>query len=218
MRHVTMRSRSRLSASAFNLAHATLEDDPAFEVRNHVYSHSLPPGTDEEQLKAAMDVFAPALDRNRPLWETHLFEGLTNGGTAILWKMHHCLVDGVSGMELLSASLDLRPDSPHPSVEPFRPGPLPGPAKSLVLGILDSILGRLNDSRSSARLIRDPWAAARRVARAANIVGRLTQMLLRPIVAAPWNARLITTGRLIAYFRLPFADVRAVRNVYRGTA
>jgi hypothetical protein len=119
--HLLPRYRQRLVFVPLNLAHATWEDDPEFNVRNHVYSHSLPPGVEEAQfLQAAMDVFAPMLNRGRPLWEAHLFRGIEGDRTAIVWKMHHCLVDGVSGMELLSASLDLRPDLPLEQPLPFR--------------------------------------------------------------------------------------------------
>jgi diacylglycerol O-acyltransferase len=217
--HRLPRYRQRLAGVPLNLAHATLENDPAFEVRNHVYRHSLPSAAGEEQLfKAAMDVFARALDRTRPLWETHLFDGLAGGRTAILWKMHHCLIDGVSGMQLLSASLDLKPDSAPAPAKPFRPAPLPGPAKSFVLGVLDLMLGRLNHARRAARLIEPPSLAAKGIARMADFAGRIIQMMWRPIVPAPWNARLITAERVLACLRLPFADVRAIRNLCRGTA
>ncbi len=156
--HLLPRYRQRLAFVPLNLAHATWEDDPDFNVRNHVFWHSLPDETEEDQfLKVAMAIFAPMLDRSRPLWQTHLFHGFDGGRTAIVWKMHHCLVDGVSGMELLSASLDLRPDLPPPDPgKPFRPAPLAGPVKSLVLGILDTAQKRLDEARLAAKFIEKP--------------------------------------------------------------
>ena len=217
--HLLPRYRQRLAFVPLNLAHATWEDDPEFNVRNHVHWHSLPPGTEEQQfLKAAMEVFAPMLDRGRPLWETHLFRGVDGDRTAIVWKMHHCLVDGVSGMELLSASLDLRPDSPPADLaKPFRPTRLPGPAKSLMLGILDIVQHRLEEARRAAEFAEKPFAAAERLARTAYIAGRMVQMLWRPIVAAPWNARLVNAGRSLNYLKLSFNHLRAVRNALGGT-
>jgi WS/DGAT/MGAT family acyltransferase len=216
--HLLPRYRQRLAFVPLNLAHATLEDDPDFEVRNHVFRHSLQYGAGEEEfLKAAMSVFAPLLDRGRPLWETHLFD-LEGGRTAIVWKMHHCLVDGVSGMELLSASLDLRPDVPLPAAKLFRPPPLPGLAKSLVLGVLDLIQGRLSDARRAAGLIEQPIAAAERLARTINIAGRIIQMLWQPIVSAPWNVRLVSAERSLSYLKVSFSHLRAIRNLLGGTA
>jgi diacylglycerol O-acyltransferase / wax synthase len=217
--HLLPRYRQRLAFVPLNLAHAAWEDDPEFNVRNHVHWHSLPAGTEEDQfLKAAMNVFAPMLDRGRPLWETHLFHGVEGDRTAIVWKMHHCLVDGVSGMELLSASLDLRPDLPPPDPEkPFHPPPLAGPAKSLMLGILDIAQKRIDEARRAAELVEKPLAAAEQLARIAYIAGRMVQMLWRPLTAAPWNARLINAERSLSYLKLSFNHLRAVRNAFGGT-
>jgi diacylglycerol O-acyltransferase len=217
--HLLPRYRQRLVSVPLNFAHASLEDDPEFNVRKHVYSHSLHVGTEEAQfLKDAMRTFAPILDRGRPLWETHLFHGIEGDRTAVVWKMHHCLVDGVSGMELLSASLDLRPDLPAPGApEPFRPDPLPTPAKSFLLGFLDIVQNRVTEAQRLARLLERPDAAAKRLARVAYIAGRLAQMAWRPIVAAPWNARLVTAERSLTYLKLPFDRLRAIRNALGGT-
>jgi diacylglycerol O-acyltransferase / wax synthase len=217
--HLLPRYRQRLVFVPLNLAHATWEDDPEFEVRKHVYPHSLPLETGKaEFLKDAMEVFASMLDRGRPLWEAHVFSGIEGDQTAIIWKMHHCLVDGVSGMELLSASLDLRRDTPVlESPEPFRAQPLPGPAKSLMLGIFDAIQNRIDEARQAVHLMEQPYAAAKRLARIAYIGGRIAQMSWRPIVAAPWNARLITAERSLAYLELSFNHLRAIRNALGGT-
>lgn len=78
--HLLPRYRQCLAFVPLNLAHATLEDDPDFEVRNHVYWHSLPDGAGEDEFrKAALKVFAPMLQRGRPLWETHLFGRVVSG-------------------------------------------------------------------------------------------------------------------------------------------
>jgi hypothetical protein len=132
--------------------------------------------------------------------------------------MHHCLVDGVSGMELLSASLDLRPDLPPAELaKPFRPARLPGPAKSLTLGILDIVQNRLEEARRAAKFAEEPFAAAERLARTAYIAGRMVQMLWRPIAAAPWNGRLVNAERSLSYLKLSFNHLRAVRNTLGGT-
>ena len=97
----------------FNLDHATLEDDPDFTIENHVKFHQLPADTSEAQLiEAAMAVFRKPLDRNRPLWEVNLFNGFKGNRSVVMWTIHHCLVDGVSGMELLNVVMDFRPDPP----------------------------------------------------------------------------------------------------------
>jgi WS/DGAT/MGAT family acyltransferase len=212
------RYRQRLAFVPFNLAHATWEDDPEFDVRNHIFGHTLPTGSDEGQfLKAAMSAFAPMLDRARPLWEAHLFSGADGDRTAIVWKMHHCLVDGVSGMELLTASLDLRPEAPPPPEKPFKAVPLPTPAKSLMLGFFDLVQKRIDEARRVAELVEKPLAVGERAARLAYIGGRMVQMLWKPIVAAPWNAGLVKGERSLTYLKIPFSHLREVRSALGGT-
>ncbi len=60
-----------------------------------------------------MRVYERPLDRGKPLWELHLFNGLAGGHSAILTKVHHCLADGVTGVELLSVTTSLTPDAPR---------------------------------------------------------------------------------------------------------
>lgn len=120
--HLLPRYRQRLAFVPFNLAHASWEDDPNFALDNHLIRHPLPRGTSVPGLvKAALEIYEPALDHNRPVCEIHLFEGIEGGRSAILWKVHHCLVNGVSGMEFLTVMMDLgpmlQPASPRKAVE-----------------------------------------------------------------------------------------------------
>lgn len=219
--HMLPRYRQRLAFVPFNLAHATLEDDPDFDIRRHIKRHALADETGEATfLAAAMREYAPMLERGRPLWEMHLFNGLAGGRSAVVWKIHHCLVDGVSGMELMSIALDLRPDAPAPEKprRPFRPGPLPGAMRSMANALIDLIQGRLDEARRASELIEAPRTIGEQAATAANLVGTLMAMASRPIVAAPWNARLVSAERKLAYLKVAFADLRAIRNTLGGTA
>jgi WS/DGAT/MGAT family acyltransferase len=219
--HLLPRYRQRVVFAPLNIANATLEDDPEFDLRNHIKNHSLPEGTnDDEFMRVAMREFAPMLDRRRPLWELHLFRGLENNRSAALWKMHHCLVDGVSGMELLNTALDLRADAPDPEppLKPFGPAPLPGLAKSFATALIDLVQERINEARAAAEMLEAPRVAAERMASMANIAGRMAQMFSRPIAAAPWNAGLVGPERSLAYLKVSFGELRAIRNALGGTA
>ena len=75
----------------------------------------LPEGsTDDDLVRAAMDANEHALDRSRPLWEMHSFEGLSGNRTALLSRVHHSMVDGVSGIELLTVLMDFKRDAAPP--------------------------------------------------------------------------------------------------------
>ena len=97
-------------------------DDERFDLRYHVRCTALPrPGTEHELRVLAGRVFSHHLRRDRPLWEMWLVEGLDRGRFAILSKTHHALVDGVSGMDILSVLF--APDEAESG--PWRPEPAP---------------------------------------------------------------------------------------------
>lgn len=218
--HLLHRYRQKLTFVPFNLAHATLEDDPNFDLHNHVKCHSLPDGTDDKAfVRAAMAVFEPMLDRTKPVWEMHLFQGLAGGRSAILWKIHHCLVDGVSGMELLTVTLDFRAEAPPPAPpdQAWEPPPLPSPFRTFTNALIDLVQNRLNDARKLAELIEAPRTVAEQAAAVAGFAGKMARMMGRQIVAAPWNAGLVTPTRSLAWLTVSFTDLRSIRNALGGT-
>src|SRR5690606_37362741 len=105
-------------------------DDPNFRIDHHVRHTALPrPGGDVELERLVGRVMSQRLDRAKPLWEMWVVEGLEDDRWALVAKVHHCLVDGVSGAELLAVTLDLGPEPPAPVEDAWRPGPLPSPAR-----------------------------------------------------------------------------------------
>src|SRR5580704_5058064 len=98
--HLVPRYRQRLAFVPFGQGRPVWVDDPHFNVAFHVRHTALPsPGGDEQLKRLAGRVFSQALDRDRPLWELWLVEGVADGRFAILSKTHHALVDGVSGVD-----------------------------------------------------------------------------------------------------------------------
>src|SRR5512145_240938 len=113
--HLIPRYLQRAVPVPFNLGHPTWEWDPDFDIRKHIFEVQAPaPGTDEQLIPFAADIFAGMLDRDKPLWEMYLVKGLEGDRSAIVSKVHHCLVDGVSGIELLMIVLDVTPNPPPP--------------------------------------------------------------------------------------------------------
>jgi WS/DGAT/MGAT family acyltransferase len=90
--------------------HPVWVDDRSFNIQYHVRHSRLPHPGDERQLKRMVGrIFSQRLDREKPLWELWLIEGLEGNRVAIVSKVHHCMVDGVSGAELLAALLTPTP-------------------------------------------------------------------------------------------------------------
>jgi WS/DGAT/MGAT family acyltransferase len=215
--HLLPRFRQRVVFAPFNLAHATLEDDPDFAPGNHIRHHVLPRRfSDAEMTEAAMLINETALDRNRPLWELHLFGGLEGGRSALLWKIHHSIVDGVSALQVISAAMDLRPDAPAPASEepPWSPQKLSGTSQSLLDAAAALVRSRLDEMSEAGRLLSSP---AERSAAMAAAARQMLQMMSRPIVAAPWNSGLVSHSRSLAYLGVSFGDLRAIRGSLGGT-
>ena len=96
-------------------------DDPHFNLGYHLRHTALPaPGGDRELRNLVGRVMSQQLDRHKPLWEMWMVEGLGEGHWALVSKVHHCMVDGVSGTDLLTVVLDREPAPARrrPSVAP----------------------------------------------------------------------------------------------------
>jgi WS/DGAT/MGAT family acyltransferase len=108
----------RATPVPLSLGHPTWEDDPEFSVQRHVQRWALPaPGGDAELREAVEALLVLPLDRDRPLWEMHVLEGLDGGRSALFQKVHHCMVDGMAGAQLLELILDAVPsDRQAPAV------------------------------------------------------------------------------------------------------
>jgi diacylglycerol O-acyltransferase / wax synthase len=86
-------------------------EDPDFDLDFHIRESAVPPPGDDRKLaETVARIFARPLDRNRPLWEIYVIHGLPDGNVALLTKIHHAVVDGVSGNEVLTVLLDPSPE------------------------------------------------------------------------------------------------------------
>jgi diacylglycerol O-acyltransferase / wax synthase len=100
-------------------------EDEDFDIDFHIRESAVPPPGDDAQLaRTVARIFARPLDRSRPLWELYLIHGLEGGRVALLTKVHHSVVDGVSGSEILTVLLDPSPEGRE--IEP--PDEQDGPA------------------------------------------------------------------------------------------
>lgn len=118
----------------------TFEDDPTFELRGHLHRLALPAPGDRAALQAVVgDLIAPPLGQGRPLWDAYLIEGCEGGGAAVLWRMHHCIADGIAlARVMLSVS-----DDAGAAIEPAAPRAARGALRRLA----DGPLGALSAAR-----------------------------------------------------------------------
>ena len=120
------RYRQKVRFVPAGLGHPIWVDDPDFNLSYHVRHSALPSPGDEQDLENLMGrLMSQELDRRRPLWEAWVVEGLPADRWALISKVHHCMVDGISGTDLMAVLLDPdRTTEPRP-IEPWSPEPEP---------------------------------------------------------------------------------------------
>jgi diacylglycerol O-acyltransferase / wax synthase len=219
--HLVPRYRQRLMRVPFNLGHAVLEDDPEFRIENHLIRHLLRPGMNQaEAIDEMLRHYEVPLDAKRPLWEMHSFENLEGARTAIVSKVHHALVDGVSGVELLKVMFDLKPvpDPIEPPAEPWQPETPSTPIARWLEALRDATATPVKTAVETSReLMRDPDELTDRARTLSDGISQLTQMGNRRIVSTPWNSGLVGQRRSLAWSTMSFGDFRRIRNAFGGS-
>src|SRR5690349_23169177 len=108
------RYRQRVRPVPMQLGRPLWVDDTHFQILYHVRHTAVPrPGSDEQLRNLAGRVLGQRLDMAKPLWEVWLVEGLEDDRWAIISKVHHCMVDGIAGTDLMQVIFDLSPDAAH---------------------------------------------------------------------------------------------------------
>jgi diacylglycerol O-acyltransferase len=138
--HLVPRYRQRVRFPPLQLGRPVWVDDPHFQILYHVrHSAVPPPGGAEELRNLAGRVQAQHLDRTKPLWELWMVEGLEGGRWALVNKVHHCMVDGVAGTDLMSVLFESSADARLPSEVPWRAGREPSEAELLLDALADGV-------------------------------------------------------------------------------
>src|SRR5687767_6676580 len=115
-------------------------DDPHFQILYHVRHTAVPkPGSDEQLRNLAGRVLGQRLDMAKPLWELWLVEGLADNRWAIISKVHHCMVDGIAGTDLMQLMFDLEPDATHEEPTPWTPRRTPSSLSVVAESVTDAL-------------------------------------------------------------------------------
>jgi WS/DGAT/MGAT family acyltransferase len=226
--------RWRLVTVPFDLDYAYWLDDVNFDLDFHVRELALAPGAADEKLaEQVARIFARPLDRSRPLWELYLIHGLPDARVAVMTKIHHAVIDGISGAEILGALLDVSPEGREPPANFSDPADTePSELEMLARGMLGVPRYPLRLLRSVPRALPDisevPTLAAIPGLRTAGQVASRTRRLLggrgprvvgqRHLVPprTSFNGR-ISAHRRFAFGQLSLDEVKAVKNAYHCT-
>lgn len=210
------RYRQRVRSVPLHLGRPVWADDPHFNILYHVRHTAVPaPGTEEQLRNLAGRVLGQRLDRSKPLWEIWLVEGLADGRWALIAKVHHCMVDGVAGMDLATVMFDLSPDHrPSGDPVPWAPAPEPSSLDLLADAARRAVTRPVRQGLDVARelgVVRD----LRRIGAFALGAGRATARFTRP-AAGSLNGP-IGPHRRWCWQTVPLDEVKAVKRSLGGT-
>lgn len=208
--------RRKLRKIPFGLGLPVWVDDPHFDLRYHVRHTALPaPGGDEQLSKLMARVMAQRLDRDYPLWEYWLVEGLDQGRWGLISKVHHCMVDGVSGTDLYRVVFDASPESSPPAAAGPVPGPEPSDLSLAAGAALDLALLPWRDARALGGFLARPGEAVRQVTETAKAVATLAANL----APASGSSLVGPIGRQRRYTwaRASLDDIKTIKKALGGT-
>lgn len=189
-------------------------EDRDFDVEYHVRRSALPvPGGERELGILVSRLHGHAIDLHRPPWEVHFIEGLPNGRFAIYFKVHHALVDGYTGMKLLSRSLSTDPNERDTPLFFLRPAvERPRDEAAQMPLTLDALAERIREELSGTR------AAGRALAMVFGTSPGKDKALVSPLEAPRCTLnRRIGRNRRFATQQFPVARLRAVAKKHGGT-
>jgi WS/DGAT/MGAT family acyltransferase len=208
------RYRQKVRFVPLGLGRPVWVDDPHFNLAYHLRHTALPaPGRDDQLRRTAARIFSQHLDRNKPLWEIWTVEGLSENRWALLSKVHHCMVDGVSATDLMSVMFE---DSAAPaSDDTWNPAPEPSGAELALRTLTHRTLNPSEQLRSVRAAVRAPRGS---LGQARDLLGATTSAarLMRPLGSSSLVGP-VGPHRIWSWAKVSLADVKSVRSALGGT-
>jgi WS/DGAT/MGAT family acyltransferase len=211
------RYRQRVAEVPGHVANPVWVDDPDFDITYHVRRSGLPrPGTEAQLMDLVSRVTSRSLDRDHPLWEAHLVEGLADGRVAVITKTHPALVDGLGAVEIGQVLLDVQRDAPAPEPTEWRPQPPPTGTQLFVQAldeyarrpssVVDTVRGAVTDVRATA-------------GRLSGVAGGLLRTARSTLLSAPNSPLNVPVGRQrrVTLARADLADIKRIRRSGGGS-
>ncbi|MGY1636050.1 wax ester/triacylglycerol synthase family O-acyltransferase [Geodermatophilus sp. SYSU D00742] len=213
------RYRQRVREVPLQLGRPVWVDDPHFQILYHVRHTAVPsPGGDEQLRNLAGRILGQRLDLAKPLWELYLVEGLENGRWALISKVHHCMVDGVAGTDLMQLVFDLSPDATHPEPPDWTPHRPPSGLSVVAGAVQDAMVHplrqvtRLPGAGSLRQASKDAVRTGRRLAAGVPAVARKVTSPSARSLNGP-----IGPHRRWAWTEAQLAELRGIRSAFGGT-
>lgn len=218
----------RRVASGIGLGAPSWEEDPHFDIDHHLRRVQLPEGATDDAARAlACELALTPFDRDRPLWEFTVIDGLPDGRSAMVQKMHHTITDGEGGIRMSVEFIDLERDAPAP--DPIDDGP-PAPASPGLIGQAVEAVGAMTQRNvetarnlvdGAADLLRDPAALAALVADLPRDSAATVRSIVRQLGVVDghrsplWSER--SLERRLVTFEVPLGAVKDAAHALDGS-
>ncbi|NNE65606.1 MAG: wax ester/triacylglycerol synthase family O-acyltransferase [Pyrinomonadaceae bacterium] len=219
--HLIPRYTQKVVPDPFNIAHPTWEDDPEFDIDNHISEIETDgPVGDQELTDLAGEKLSGVMNRDMPLWELFLIPELANGNSAMIAKVHHCMVDGISGVDLMKVLFDISPQpepAPPKSTKASSP-PLLDPTRQFfdsLLGSMEEGMNRFMEMQAGMLYLASSVADPSNAEKIPQMAGVLPAVGAPPPLL-PFNKPCSGVRRL-AWSEFPFSDARKIKNEMGGT-
>jgi WS/DGAT/MGAT family acyltransferase len=203
--------RLKLVEVPFGLDRPGWVEEPDFDPDYHIRRIAVPaPGGPQELGELVGRLASYKLDRRKPLWELWVIEGLERDRVAVLYKIHHAMIDGVSGMGIAEVSFDLEADPPEREFEPvpFDHHDIPSWAQRLAFGLVNAA------TRVPYRTARFAWQSARQSLTVVDFARRRRSMM-GPFQAPRTSLNgEFTPHRRFAWVSVPLPRVKEVKHAY----
>lgn len=219
--HTVPRYLQKVVPDPFNLGHPTWEFAEDFDIRQHIFElKSKKPLTHQELIDLAGNILSGVMDRRKPLWEIYIHNNLEDGRSAMIAKVHHCMVDGISGVDLFNLLFDI---SPKPTPPPPKPKPKTKKEKPDATTVfLDSLMGSLQEGMNRLMEMQAGLLYMTQALMNPQMIGALPHVSgVLPAVAAPPNVLPFNAScsgeRRLAWSEFSFAEARSIRSALNGT-
>jgi WS/DGAT/MGAT family acyltransferase len=182
------RFRQRPVRATLDLRAPSWQDDARFAVPHHVHRVTVPAPGGETELREAVDrLFSAPLSPEGPPWQVYYLDGLAGGRSALLWKIHHCMIDGVSGAQLITLITDALPSGAPACAAPSRESPVGARRASAGLN-LGEVAGSLIEMATT-----------------------MSSMVFAPVSSLPFHGSLGERRRIV-WSSFPLSDLLAIRG------
>jgi diacylglycerol O-acyltransferase / wax synthase len=213
------RYRQRVRPVPMQVGRPVWVDDPHFQILYHVRHTAVPkPGSDEQLRNLAGRVLGQRLDMAKPLWELWLVEGLADDRWALISKVHHCMVDGVAGTDLMQLMFDLEPDATHEAPQDWTARRSPS-SLTLVAGSLTDGVTHPLQQLASVPSVGSALRAAKGFAGSSKTLAQTVPSLAKQAITPTARSLNGPIGphRRWAWTEGRFEEFKAVRTAFGGT-